>query len=91
MLRKTIVRQLRETASAAGELKGVRLENGDADGRIEMEPELVGHLVASSLSYAALVVNGDIKAADPSDAVAVIVATAFSMLLGESRSDGAHG
>ncbi|WP_417167107.1 hypothetical protein [Senegalimassilia anaerobia] len=76
MLRKNIVKQLREVADTARKLQEFNLENIETGERIEIDPVIAKHLITSTLAYAVLLVNGKTKRKDPDDVIASIIATA---------------
>ena len=76
MLRKNIVKQLREVADTARKLQEFNLENIETGERIEIDPVIAKHLITSTLAYAVLLVSGKTKRKDPDDVFASIIATA---------------
>lgn len=76
MLRKNIVKQLRDVADLARTLQRFNLENIDTGERIEIDPVIAKHLITSSLAYAVLLVGGKAKRQDPEQVIASIITTA---------------
>lgn len=76
MLRKNIVKQLREVADTARKLQEFNLENIETGERIEIDPVIAKHLITSTLAYAVLLVSGKTKRKDPDDVITSIIATA---------------
>ena len=76
MLRKNIVKQLNEVAETAHRLNDFRLENIDTGETINIDTAIAKHLIISSIAYAALLVNGEVKEHDPERVVACIITTA---------------
>lgn len=76
MIRMNIVRQLRDVADTARDLKELNLENVDTGERIEIDPVIAKHLITSTLAYAVLLTQGKAKRQDPKEVASSIVATA---------------
>lgn len=76
MLRKNVVKQLREVADTARGLQELSLKNTDTGEVIEIDPVIAKHLITSTLAYAVLLTRGKAKRQDADHVVGSIIATA---------------
>lgn len=76
MLRRNIVKQLRDVADTVRGLQEIQLKNAVTGERIDIDPIIAKHLVTSTLAYAVLLTQGKTKRKDPEQVVASIISTA---------------
>ncbi len=76
MLRKNIVKQLREVSDVAHSIEECHIGNSVTGERIDFDAAFVGEIICSTLAYASVLVDGRLKAGDPEDHLMGIIRTA---------------
>lgn len=76
MLRKNIVKQLRDVADVASKLEDCHIGNKATGERIDFDAAFVSEIICSTLAYATVLVDGRMKAGDPEDHLVTIIKTA---------------
>ena len=76
MLRRKIVKQLREVSDAARGLEEFRLERPDTGESIDIDPVMAKCLITSTIAYAVLLVQGKVVKQDAEHVIAAIIAGA---------------
>lgn len=76
MLRKNIVKQLREVSDVAHGIEGCHIGNSATGERIDFDAAFVGEIICSTLAYASVLLDGRLKTGDPEDHLMGIIRTA---------------
>lgn len=76
MLRKNIVKQLREVSDVAHSIEECHIGNSVTGERIDFDAAFVSEIICSTLAYASVLVDGRLKAGDPEDHLMTIIRTA---------------
>lgn len=76
MLRRDIVKQLREVSAEAVDINDIHFEHPGTGELIELDARFAKHLICTSLAYAVTLIDGRLKAQDPRDAVTSIISAA---------------
>lgn len=76
MLRKNIVKQLRDVSAAAEKVEDFHIGNGATGERIDLDAAFVSEIICSTLAYATVLVDGRLKAGDPEDHLVKIIQVA---------------
>lgn len=76
MLRKNIVKQLREVSDVAHSIEECHIDNSVTGERIDFDAAFVGEIICSTLAYASVLVDDRLKAGDPEDHLMGIIRTA---------------
>lgn len=76
MLRRNVIKHLREVSEEARAMENISLHNRNIDEAIEFDPAFSSALIRASLAYATVLITGDLKRQDPEDALIRIITVA---------------
>lgn len=76
MLRRNIIKHLREVSKEAHSMESLSLHDRTTGEAIEFDPAFSRALICASLAYATVIVSGDLKRRDPEIALTSIIKAA---------------